>query len=115
MKGFLAPLFVAATSLAGVADYLSGAELQCEDGQLKSVAVSIRILLTLDEGLLRSHEFPDYAGAPVLSLEEFLQAYFVPDSQGAAPGPEAPREVTDPEAGKLLRGFYGSLAARLRV
>ncbi len=96
---------------AGVVEYLSGAELQCENpGQ---VAASLRFLLDSDESEIRTHLFPDYRGIPCWTLGEFLSRHFVPAEAGTTFGADPAAEIVSPEARRLVREFYAGLVRGL--
>ncbi|NLP05017.1 hypothetical protein GX411_03565 [Candidatus Fermentibacteria bacterium] len=96
---------------AGVVEYLSGAELQCENsGQ---VAASLRFILESDESEIRTHMFPDYRGIPCWTLGEFLGRRFVPAEPGTTFGADPAAEIVKPAARRLVREFYVRLASGL--
>ena len=107
----LASVLALSQAAAGVVEYLSGAELQCENPG--RVAASLRFILESDENGIRTHMFPDYRGIPCWTLGEFLARHFVPAEPGTTFGADPAAEIVTPAARRLVREFYAGLVSGL--
>ena len=94
---------------SGIVDYLTGAELQCEESQIPWVSTALMRILSSDPDELEEALFPSYGGDWTWTLERFITAYFVPDHAGAVPGEDLFPAIASPEARSLLRSFYAEL------
>jgi hypothetical protein len=112
--GRLVSLLALAVLLAGcpakrnpVADYLDGAELQCEtDAQRRSVADALNDAVSLSADELRPRRYPDYTGqAGQWDLATLFQRFIVPDQQGKRLGRDFYRDLTSPAGRHAVNRF----------
>ncbi len=88
-----------------VADYLRGAELQCEgEAQKANIIAALNDALTLPGDSLAARRYKDYQGREgQWDLPTLLYRHFVPDHVGATLGKRFYRDVKAKEAQEVIR------------
>jgi len=88
-----------------VANYLRGAELQCEtDEQKANIATALNDALTLPGDTLAVRRYKNYQGQEgQWDLPTLIYRHFVPDHQGAMLGKHFYRDVKAKEAQEVIR------------
>ncbi len=88
-----------------VANYLRGAELQCEtDEQRANIATALNDALTLPGDTLAARRYKNYQGQEgQWDLPTLIHRHFVPDHAGAILGDHFYRDVKAREAQEIIR------------
>jgi len=88
-----------------VANYLRGAELQCEtDEQRANIATALNDALTLPGDTLAARRYKNYQGQEgQWDLPTLIYRHFVPDHAGAVLGDHFYRDVKAKEAQEVIR------------